>query len=91
MKLKVPTLDLEKVATEQPKTRLEQLAKTDRKKLEALKKRKEDLELASCTFMPNHDKSARNQQVGVTREFVQKMSKPRTIEKYSKMKEDKEL
>jgi len=71
MKLKIPTLDLEKVATAELPTRLDYLAQTDRKKIELLQKRKEDLEMASCTFKPQVCKSTRNaQQVGVTREFV---------------------
>lgn len=36
MKLKIPTLDLEKVATAEAPNRLDYLAKTDRKKLELL-------------------------------------------------------
>jgi hypothetical protein len=52
MKFKIPELDLEKVATENP-PRLHQLAKTDRNKQDMLEKKKEEKELASCTFMPN--------------------------------------
>jgi hypothetical protein len=83
--LKIPKIDLEKVESV---SRLEVLAKTDRRKILALEKRKEELELATCTFMPN---SSRKGQVGVSKDFVSKMSKPKIKDKYQKIKEEREL
>lgn len=49
--------------------------------------------MAGCTFRPKTCKSTRNaMQVGVTREFVQRISKPKTIDKDAKLKwEEKDL
>lgn len=66
MKLKIPNLDLEKVAAvaavpTENSSRLDILAYSDRKKIELLQKRKQDLEMAGCTFMP---KTLRNGKLG---------------------------
>jgi hypothetical protein len=95
MKVNIPDLDLEKMNKTENPSRLDILAQTDRKKIEILKKKKKDLELASCTFMPNATRtevasSSRTTYKGVSRDFVQKMSKPKTMEKYAKIKQEKE-
>ena len=87
MKMKIPNLDLDKVESCNMK-RLEQLAKTDRTRLQELEKKEQEKYLATCTFMPN---SSRKGQVGVSKEFVSKLSKPKIFDKYQKMKEEQEL
>ena len=85
LKYKIPALDLDRVGD----SRLDFLAKTDAKKLEFLEKRKQEMEMASCTFMPNS--SSRKGNSGITKDFVKKLSKPKVIDKYASIREDNEL
>ena len=48
--MKVPTLDLEKIEKVQTRSRIDFLAQTTRKKHEQLELKKQQMELAPCTF-----------------------------------------
>ena len=90
MKHKIPKLELEKMSSE-PGTRIDFLAQTDLKKIQELELRKLEIEMAKCTFMPKTSRGKRGQTMVVTKDFVDKLAKPKTIEKYAKMKENRDL